>query len=60
MLVIGETVRYANFQINGYERNTTLNLSYAKNILSFSNTYSIKLLPPIPFLQFLPVQLLKI
>ena len=35
VLVIGESARYSNFAINGYERNTTPNLSKVDNLASF-------------------------
>ena len=35
VLVIGESARYSNFAINGYERNTTPNLSKIDNLASF-------------------------
>lgn len=40
VLVIGETARYLNFGINGYDRNTTPNLSEIENLLSYTNLYS--------------------
>ena len=41
VFVIGETARYGNFGINGYERNTTPRLSKRPNIVSFDSTYAI-------------------
>ena len=35
VLVIGESARYSNFAINGYERDTTPNLSKIDNLASF-------------------------
>jgi glucan phosphoethanolaminetransferase (alkaline phosphatase superfamily) len=35
VLVIGESARYSNFGINGYERDTTPNLSKIENLYSF-------------------------
>ena len=35
VLVIGEAARYANFGINGYERETTPNLSLVENLVSY-------------------------
>lgn len=35
ILIIGESARYSNFAINGYERDTTPNLSKVNNLLSF-------------------------
>lgn len=40
VLIIGESARYGNFHINGYEKETTPNLDTIKNLLSFSNVYS--------------------
>lgn len=40
VLVIGESARYDNFHINGYNRNTTPIIDSVKNLLSFSNVYS--------------------
>lgn len=40
ILVIGETARYHNFHINGYERETTPYLDTVSNLISFSNMYS--------------------
>ena len=41
VFIIGETARYGNFGINGYERNTTPRLSKRPNIVSFDSTYAI-------------------
>lgn len=38
VLVIGETARWENFGINGYQRNTTPNLKKEKNLVSYSHT----------------------
>ncbi len=35
VLIIGESARYSNFGINGYERDTTPNISKIKNLFSF-------------------------
>lgn len=40
VLVIGESARYDNFHINGYNRNTTPIIDSVKNLLSFTNVYS--------------------
>jgi glucan phosphoethanolaminetransferase (alkaline phosphatase superfamily) len=40
VLVIGETTRSKNFQLNGYERNTNPLLSQRKNLVSFTNMVS--------------------
>lgn len=40
VLVIGESARYDNFHVNGYNRNTTPIIDSVKNLLSFSNVYS--------------------
>lgn len=37
VLIIGETARWKNFGINGYERNTTPHLSQQKNLISYSH-----------------------
>ena len=37
VLVIGETARWKNFGVNGYERSTTPELSQQKNLLSYSH-----------------------
>ena len=37
ILVIGETARWWNFGVNGYERNTTPELSQQKNLVSYSH-----------------------
>ena len=41
VLVIGETARYGNFGINGYNRNTTPRLQQRNNLISFDSVYSI-------------------
>ncbi|MDR3327553.1 MAG: phosphoethanolamine transferase [Prevotellaceae bacterium] len=41
VLIIGETARYGNFGINGYERNTTPYLSQIENLVSFDSIYSV-------------------
>jgi glucan phosphoethanolaminetransferase (alkaline phosphatase superfamily) len=40
VLVIGETGRYQNYSINGYERETSPRLSKTANVVSYSNMYS--------------------
>lgn len=40
ILVIGETARYHNFQVNGYDKPTTPTLDTLQNLLTFSNVYS--------------------
>lgn len=40
VLIIGETARFANFHINGYNRDTTPNLDTIKNLLSFTDVYA--------------------
>ncbi|MDR0546629.1 MAG: phosphoethanolamine transferase [Dysgonamonadaceae bacterium] len=40
VLVIGETARYSNFSLNGYERETSPLLSKTPNLVSYSNMYS--------------------
>ena len=40
VLVIGETARWYNFGINGYERNTTPNMVRISNLVSYSNSIS--------------------
>lgn len=40
VLVIGETARAANFQLNGYERATTPQLSATPGLINFSQTVS--------------------
>lgn len=37
VLVIGETARWKNFGLNGYQRNTTPHLSQQKNLVSYSH-----------------------
>lgn len=41
VLIIGETARYGNFGINGYERPTTPHLSQRSHLISFDSVYSI-------------------
>lgn len=41
ILYIGETARYDHFQVNGYERPTTPNLSAYSNLISYTNVYSL-------------------
>lgn len=41
ILVIGEAARYANFSINGYQRETTPLLAKTNNIVSYSDVYSL-------------------
>lgn len=41
VLVIGETARYGNFGINGYERNTTPRLRERSNLITFDSVYAI-------------------
>ncbi|MGN0187563.1 MAG: phosphoethanolamine transferase [Paludibacteraceae bacterium] len=41
VLVIGETARYGNFGLNGYERNTTPRLCARSNLITFDSIYSI-------------------
>jgi glucan phosphoethanolaminetransferase (alkaline phosphatase superfamily) len=41
VLIIGETTRYGNMGINGYERNTTPLLSQCSNVVSFDSIYSV-------------------
>ena len=41
VLVMGETARYGNFSINGYERETTPYLSAQRNLISFDSIYSV-------------------
>lgn len=52
VLVIGETARYSNFGINGYERNTTPLLAQRSNLISFDSIYSVANLTAValPFL----------
>lgn len=40
VLVVGETARANNWQLNGYDRETNPNLSQKKNLVSFSNMVS--------------------
>lgn len=40
ILIIGETARFHNFHINGYERETTPLLEKKENFISFQNVYS--------------------
>lgn len=40
VLILGESARYENFKINGYDRETTPRLDTLQNLLSFSNVYS--------------------
>jgi glucan phosphoethanolaminetransferase (alkaline phosphatase superfamily) len=40
ILVIGESARYDNWQINGYNRNTSPHLNEEKNLVAFSNVVS--------------------
>ena len=40
IVVIGETARYSNFSVNGYNRPTSPLLEKQKNLVSFSNYYS--------------------
>lgn len=40
VFVVGETARYDHFGINGYERDTTPNLSKLKHLISFSQVES--------------------
>ena len=40
IFVIGETARYSNFSINGYERETNPLLYKTENLTSYSNVYS--------------------
>ena len=41
VLVLGETARYSNFGVNGYQRETTPRLSGVENLVSFDSIYSI-------------------
>ena len=41
LLVIGETSRRENWQLNGYTRNTNPNLSQQKNLVNFQDMLSI-------------------
>ncbi len=41
VLVIGETARYGNFGINGYERNTTPRLQKRTNLIAFDSVYAV-------------------
>lgn len=40
LLLIGESARFDHFGINGYERQTTPNLSRLPNLLSYTNVYA--------------------
>lgn len=41
IFVIGETARYANFSINGYQRETTPLLAKTDGLLSYSDVYTL-------------------
>ena len=41
VLVIGESARSDHFNINGYKRNTTPNLSKIKNLITYPHAYSL-------------------
>lgn len=40
IFIIGERMRYANWSVNGYKRETSPNLEKLSNLISFSNHYS--------------------
>lgn len=40
VFIIGERMRYANWSINGYKRETSPNLNGVKNLISFNKNYS--------------------
>ncbi len=42
VLFIGESARYDHFSINGYKRATSPHLEQIKNLISFSNAYSLE------------------
>lgn len=41
VLIIGESARYQNFGINGYDRNTTPNLDTIRNLIPFSDVSAV-------------------
>jgi glucan phosphoethanolaminetransferase (alkaline phosphatase superfamily) len=40
VVIIGESARYGNFSINGYERHTSPQLEKIKNIITYSDVYA--------------------